>query len=455
MSHDRYYGPRDTDAQIFDTSMQKLRRALKAATAYGLPVVTVHVPRSGFDKSAGRLVRFVSDGVEVYAHLLAHGGTFNIGEAVSFMFSKLTTITREDARALYDLHDPGAKREAKAEARAALLLAELDSDFHPYDKNGRDENRWKIIVQRARRQLADACKIFGLDLRLRVRRKKSELLQCDIVDASGTVLPESVIESGFYLQWIGGLTDHVGNRTPLVIIGAFKPYDICLDYMKHGKPESEHEAIERHWETELYRNVETMAERLDFNRWKPNPPAAKAAIEAHSKGLDYAQHLGLYRAHAQDWFKSTKEEWERPERLIVDKEKRKRRDALRKLEKEERKAFMVSRERAAQLVAFKALPESIRRAAHRCYKGGLILETASLEELKARNEIREKNIKLYHGNTWYTPVHRRNRKPVLMDERWKQVAPVRVMQADGSWITVVPEPKRKRKPRRKAAEEAA
>jgi hypothetical protein len=178
-------------------------------------------------------------------------------------------------------------------------------------------------------------------------------------------------------------------------------------------------AVQREYQTNIARYKELCAERMDFNRWKPKPPALETAFAAFRPDrkfpvwkdgtvVDYPRLLRMYLVQAAEFYSDNT--------------------------RQEQRAVYEDKGRAAKLEEFKRLPVEFRKAFYRCYKGGLILETATLKELQHRASIRADGAKAPGGNTFYERKNKLFKRK--KETRFNYKAPARVMKADGTWETI-------------------
>jgi hypothetical protein len=334
---------------------------------------------------------------------------------IVYLLMRHRELTSEDAQKLFDENEPKPKREPVR-----------TDEWEPVSKD------WKPAVNAANRQLESVCKAQGLPLhRLKVRRGRKRYT-CDIVNAeTGSTVSATVIEPGFSLEWEGAHWAYRDRKDrskvhgeyweDRVFRGAFNPEQIGLNLLveqaKATTAEEKSVVYSRYTENKA-RARELKAETLDFNRWKPAPPALETALDAWAKGTRTFSDrlLRMYRLRAVVFYEETSSE--------------------------DRHELYTARTRPAQLDEFKSFPVEFRKAIYRCYKGGLVLETATLEELERRHKIREDN-KEHNpgGNTTYKRVTRL-RKHWKKDTRWDYQAPVKVPMEGGD-LTVTPDNKGK------------
>lgn len=218
MSHPNHI-PRTESGQAFDSHMQAIRRGLKAAQAYGLPPVRVTIPRSGFDKRKGRLVRFLDESGEVHSEVLLAGNLFNIRTLIVMLFERSRGMSAEDAGILFDTNQ---KPETEDKERVRYR-----DDWQPIIS---EAPGWKTGVNAANRRLALVCQIHGLPLlRLHVHRRYSERYLCDVVYAdTRKPVPETIAPRGFFLECEGAEVDSQGTWYDRRFVGDFNPQQIAL-----------------------------------------------------------------------------------------------------------------------------------------------------------------------------------------------------------------------------------
>jgi hypothetical protein len=257
----------------------------------------------------------------------------------------------------------------------------------------RKSKSWKVAVNAANRDLESVCKIHNLPLvRLKVPRKVSERYNVSVIYAeTGEPLPESIIAPGFDLEWDGAVFDHKEMWHPHEWREPFKPEQIAFGLMVEREPGTEREAVFKQYETERLRAKELYAERMDFNRWKPNYAALQVAKIAHDRGT--TEMRSLRAMYTGRWDKFRYETGPSEKQRLVN-----------------------TLEFTADRVWFKSMPLEFRKMIYRCYKGGVILETATLEELKGRLQIKAET-KERGGNSHY------RRKSRLERMKKKQQSP--------------------------------
>jgi hypothetical protein len=381
------------------------------------------VPRGhGYGKGS-KLVEVVNvdSGAVVSTVEIEPGAILDIPGLTVWLLAQRDGISEEQAAALYDQNEP--KQEPKPKREPVR-----DEDWEPVSK------AWKPAVNAANRALESVCKRHALPLHRIKAGLGHKRYTCEIVNAeTGEVVPASVIEPGFTLEWEGGQWTRYDsnlkrNRSssgevwePRVFDGQFNVEKIAFNLLlERAKPETDEErkAVHEQYLTDRARWIELRAESMDFNRWKPAPPALETALDAWAKGTRTFgdRLLRMYRLRAVVFYEETSSE--------------------------DRHELYTARTRPAQLDLFKSFPVEFRKAIYRCYKGGLTLETATLEELERRHKIREDN-KEYNpgGNTTYKRVTRL-RKHWKKDTRWDYQAPVKVVMEGGD-LTVTPDNKRK------------
>jgi hypothetical protein len=414
---------RTSAEQHFDSHMQALRRGLKAAEQrHGLPSIRVKVSRAhGYGKDS-KLVEFVNveSGAVLHSAVLKPRHVFDMRTVIVFLLSGRDGISEEQAAALYDQNEP--KQEPKPKREPVR-----DEDWEPVSKD------WKPAVNAANRALENVCKRHALPLHRIKAGLGHKRYTCEIVNAETCeVVPASVIEPGFTLEWEGAhwtrYDSHLKkNRSssgevwePRVFDGQFDVEKIAHNLLlERAKPETdaERKAVHEQYLTDRARWIELRAESMDFNRWKPAPPALETALDAWAKGTRTFgdRLLRMYRLRAVVFYEETSSE--------------------------DRHELYTARTRPAQLDEFKSFPVEFRKAIYRCYKGGLVLETATLEQLNERHRIRAVNAKQAGGNTYYKRKDRL-RKHWKKDTRWDYQAPVKVAMEGGD-LTVTPDNKGK------------
>jgi hypothetical protein len=293
--------------------------------------------------------------------------------------------------------------EEEAEKRIAVRereIAESKPEPAPHVERPRDpvewvrkSKSWKRAVNAANRDLESVCKIHNLPLlKLKVPRKVSDRYNVSVIYAeTGEPLPESIIAPGFDLEWDGAVFDHKEMWHPHEWREPFKPEQIAFGLMVEREPGTEREAVFKQYETERLRAKELYAERMDFNRWKPNYAALQVAKIAHDRGT--TEMRSLRAMYTGRWDKFRYETGPSEKQRLVN-----------------------TLEFTADRVWFKSMPLEFRKMIYRCYKGGVILETATLEELKGRLQIKAET-KERGGNSHY------RRKSRLERMKKKQQSP--------------------------------
>lgn len=241
----------------------------------------------------------------------------------------------------------------------------------------RKSKSWKVAVNAANRDLESVCKIHNLPLvRLKVPRKVSDRYNVSVIYAeTGEPISESIIPRGFELERDGAEFDHNEMWHPHEWREPFKPEQIAFGLMVEQAAGTDRDAVYRQYETERLRAKEIYAERMDFNRWKPNYAALQVAKIAHERGTTEMRSLRAMYTGRWDKFRHDTTHYEKH-------------------------ALVNTPEFTADREWFKSMPLEFRKMIYRCYKGGVILETATLEELNRRLQIKAET-KERGGNSHY------------------------------------------------------